>query len=106
MSEALTIPSSSDLRTPEKDHITLRHLLTMQRFEWDEYVPYLGPISSERQMLPRWRFGLAPSLVTPRSRLELQRRLRRHHGGHYSDGTEIWLPLLIRNRYLLVTVQA
>jgi CubicO group peptidase (beta-lactamase class C family) len=60
-------PNCADLRTPEKDGITLRHLLTMSAgFEWNEYIPYTDPTNSERQMLEagdRWRFALTPNLV-------------------------------------------
>jgi CubicO group peptidase (beta-lactamase class C family) len=63
------LPDYADLRTPEKDRITLRHLLTMSAgFEWDEYIPYSNPHNSEMQMLrspDRCRFALAPRLVTP-----------------------------------------
>jgi CubicO group peptidase (beta-lactamase class C family) len=62
-------PEYRDLRTPEKDRIAIRHLLTMSAgFAWDEYIPYTDPANSERQMLAsadRWRFALAPKLVAP-----------------------------------------
>ena len=41
----------ADLRSPEKDKITLRHLLTMsQGLAWDEDLPYSDPRNSEIQM--------------------------------------------------------
>jgi len=43
-------PEYEALRTPEKDRITLRHLLTMSSgLAWDE-IPYTDPSSSYRQM--------------------------------------------------------
>jgi CubicO group peptidase (beta-lactamase class C family) len=44
-------PEYADLRTPEKDKITLRHLLTMSAgFVWDESLPYNNYANSERPM--------------------------------------------------------
>jgi CubicO group peptidase (beta-lactamase class C family) len=44
-------PEYADLRTPEKDRITIRHLLTMSAgFAWDESLPYANPANSERPM--------------------------------------------------------
>lgn len=44
-------PAHADLRTPEKDRITLHHLLTMSPgLTWNEVVPYSDPKSSERRM--------------------------------------------------------
>jgi CubicO group peptidase (beta-lactamase class C family) len=44
-------PEYADLRTPEKDRITLRHLLTMsQGLTWNEDIPYSNPANSETQM--------------------------------------------------------
>jgi CubicO group peptidase (beta-lactamase class C family) len=62
------LPSYTDLRTQEKDRITLRHLLTMSAgFEWDEYIPYTDPNNSDSQMWrapDRFRFALAQRLVS------------------------------------------
>lgn len=45
------LPEYADLRTPEKDRITLRHLLTMsQGLAWNEDLPYANPLNSETQM--------------------------------------------------------
>jgi CubicO group peptidase (beta-lactamase class C family) len=44
-------PEYADLRTPEKDRITLRHLLTMSAgLAWDESLPYSNPANSESRM--------------------------------------------------------
>jgi CubicO group peptidase (beta-lactamase class C family) len=63
-------PEYSDLRTPEKDRILLRHLLTMSTgLAWDEYRPYTDPMNSEVQMMQspdRYRFALErPVLLAP-----------------------------------------
>ena len=45
------LPSYADLRTPEKDRITLRDLLTMSAgFAWNEDLPYSDPANSESRM--------------------------------------------------------
>ncbi|AVA22881.1 MULTISPECIES: serine hydrolase [unclassified Rhizobium] len=45
-------PDHADLRTPEKDRITLRHLLTMSAgLAWSEELPYSDPANSERRMM-------------------------------------------------------
>lgn len=44
-------PEYAELRTPEKDRITLRHLLTMSAgFEWNEDLPYSNPRNNETAM--------------------------------------------------------
>jgi CubicO group peptidase (beta-lactamase class C family) len=44
-------PEYADLRTPEKDRITLRHLLMMSTgLVWDEDTPYSDPDNDETQM--------------------------------------------------------
>ena len=44
-------PEYADLRSPEKDRITLRHLLTMsQGLQWNEDLPYSNAANSEIQM--------------------------------------------------------
>jgi CubicO group peptidase (beta-lactamase class C family) len=44
-------PEYADLRTPEKEQITLRDLLTMSAgLKWDENMPYSNPQNSEIQM--------------------------------------------------------
>jgi CubicO group peptidase (beta-lactamase class C family) len=45
------LPEYADLRSPLKDQITLRHLLTMsQGLAWNEDLPYNDPANSETQM--------------------------------------------------------
>lgn len=53
-------PEHADLRTPEKDRITLRHLLTMsQGLAWND-APWKDPANSERQM---WESKAPPRYV-------------------------------------------
>jgi CubicO group peptidase (beta-lactamase class C family) len=62
-------PEYSDLRTPEKERISLRHLLTMSAgLEWDEYLPYTDPKNSEVCMLmssDQYRYTLEQLVVSP-----------------------------------------
>jgi CubicO group peptidase (beta-lactamase class C family) len=63
-------PEYSDLRTPEKDRITLRHLLTMSAgLEWHEHdTPYTSPANSENRMDDApdpFRFVLEQAVVAP-----------------------------------------
>src|SRR5262245_6220119 len=45
-------PDHADLRTPEKEKITVRHLLTMSAgLAWNETLPYSNPENSERRMI-------------------------------------------------------
>lgn len=45
-------PDHADLRTPARDAIRLRHLLTMSAgLAWDEAIPYQDPANSERRMV-------------------------------------------------------
>jgi CubicO group peptidase (beta-lactamase class C family) len=66
-------PEYSDLRTPEKERISLRHLLTMSAgLEWYEYVPFSDPKNSEMRMLSspdQYRFALEQPVVAPGGRL-------------------------------------
>jgi CubicO group peptidase (beta-lactamase class C family) len=61
-------PEYQDLRTPEKDRITVRDLLTMSGgFAWDESLPYSDPANSERPMddsADPYRYILEQPLVT------------------------------------------
>lgn len=62
-------PEHADLRTPEKDGINLRHLLTMSAgLAWDEYLPYSDPANSERRMIDapdQCRYVLKQPIVRP-----------------------------------------
>jgi CubicO group peptidase (beta-lactamase class C family) len=62
-------PEYSDLRTPEKERISLRHLLTMSAgLAWDEYLPYTDPKNSEVRMLmssDQYRYILEQPVVSP-----------------------------------------
>lgn len=63
-------PEHGDLRTPEKDRITIRHLLIMAAgFAWDENLPYTNPANSEIRMMfakDRLRYVLEqPVVVEP-----------------------------------------
>jgi CubicO group peptidase (beta-lactamase class C family) len=63
-------PEHADLRTPEKDRILLRHLLTMSAgLEWDQFsFPYSNPANSESAMAVApdpCRFVLGLPVETP-----------------------------------------
>jgi CubicO group peptidase (beta-lactamase class C family) len=63
-------PEWTDLRTAEKDGITLRHLLTMSAgLDWNENVPYTDPMNSEIRMdraPDPYRFAFEqPAMVSP-----------------------------------------
>lgn len=62
-------PEYAEQRTPEKDSITLRHLLTMSSgIAWDETIPYTNPANSEIRMIfapDPYRFVLEQPLATP-----------------------------------------
>lgn len=46
------LPSYAAVRTPEKDRITVRHLLTMsQGLAWNEDLPFSSPDNNEAQMM-------------------------------------------------------
>ena len=60
-------PELAALRTPEKDHILLRHLMTMTSgLAWDEWADYSDPENSERKMIRStgpYRFVLGQPLL-------------------------------------------
>ena len=62
-------PEHADLRTSEKDGITLQHLLTMSAgFSWSEDLPYSNPKNSERRMIDapdQHRYVLEQPLARP-----------------------------------------
>jgi len=67
-------PQYADLRTPEKDRITLRHLLTMSSgLEWHEFdTPYTSDANSENQMdnaKDPYRYALQQPVVAPPGRV-------------------------------------
>jgi len=65
-------PEYADLRTPEKERITLRHLLTMSPgLDWDENVPDADPTHGEMRMwrsADHLRTALEPPVVAPPGR--------------------------------------
>lgn len=67
------LPEYADLRSPEKDKITLRHLLTMsQGLEWNEELPYSNPANSEIKMdyaPDPVRYALAQPVAAPAGRV-------------------------------------
>lgn len=67
-------PQYADLRTPEKDRITLRHLLTKSSgLEWHEFdTPYTSDTNSENRMdsaKDSYRYALEQPVVAPPGRL-------------------------------------
>ena len=67
-------PQYADLRTPEKDRITLRNLLTMSSgLEWHEFdTPYTSDSNSENRMdsaKDPYRYALEQPIIAPPGRL-------------------------------------
>lgn len=62
-------PEHADLRSPEKDAITIEHLLTMSAgFAWNEDIPYADPANGERRMTDApdpCRYVLEQPIVRP-----------------------------------------
>jgi len=62
-------PEYANLKTPEKEQINLRHLLTMSAgLAWNEYISYNDPTNSERRMMDapdRIRYVLEQPIVRP-----------------------------------------
>ena len=62
-------PEQADLRTKEKDHLLIRHLLTMSTgLAWNENIPYSDPANPERRMTDApnpYRFVLEQRLAEP-----------------------------------------
>jgi CubicO group peptidase (beta-lactamase class C family) len=62
-------PEHSDLKTPAKTQINLRHLLTMSAgFGWNEQLPYSNPANSERRMIDAddpCRYVLEQPIIRP-----------------------------------------
>jgi CubicO group peptidase (beta-lactamase class C family) len=84
------LPDYADLRSPEKDRITLRHLLTMsQGLAWNEELPYSNPANSEIQMDSApdpVRYALAQPVETPPGTVY-----------NYSGGSATIIAALLRN---------
>ena len=83
-------PQYADLRTPEKDRITLRDLLTMSSgLAWDEFdVPYTSSDNSEIRMNESpdpYRYVLSQPVVTPPGQL-----------WNYSSGSTELLGAILR----------
>ncbi|MBO0904613.1 serine hydrolase domain-containing protein [Jiella sonneratiae] len=82
-------PDHADLRSKEKQQITLRHLLTMSAgLEWNESIPYSDPANSERQMIE----------AADRCRYVLERPVVRPAGAsyNYSGGTTMLLANVLK----------
>src|SRR5690348_9341705 len=84
-------PEDADLRTPEKERITFRHLLTMSAgLAWDEDRPYSDPLNDERRMLEAsdpFRFVLSKPVIHPAGTIY-----------HYSNGvTSLLGEALVRS---------
>jgi CubicO group peptidase (beta-lactamase class C family) len=62
-------PEHADLRTPEKDRILVRHLLTMSAgLAWNEKIPYSNPANSEVRMIRApepYRYVLEQAAIEP-----------------------------------------
>lgn len=62
-------PQYAELRTPEKERITVRHLLTMSQGQtWDEFRPYSDPENSEVRLIrspDAFRFALEQPVELP-----------------------------------------
>jgi CubicO group peptidase (beta-lactamase class C family) len=82
-------PEHDDLRTPEKDQITLQHLLTMSAgLDWNEAVPGSDPQNSERRMAGAadlCRYVLEQPIASPPSQV-----------WNYSGGTTELLAGILR----------
>ena len=65
-------PEYADLKTPGKERITVRHLLTMSAgFAWNEAIPYANPANSDRRLYiaaDPLRYLLALPLAAPPGR--------------------------------------
>jgi CubicO group peptidase (beta-lactamase class C family) len=83
------LPEYADLRSPQKDQITLRDLLTMsQGLAWNEDLPYSDPANSEEQMDTApdpVRYTLSRPVETPSGQLF-----------NYSGGSAIIIGRLLR----------
>jgi CubicO group peptidase (beta-lactamase class C family) len=84
------LPEYADLRSPQKDKITLRDLLTMsQGLTWNEDLPYSDPNNSEEQMdtaADPVRYTLSRPVETPSGEVF-----------NYSGGSAIIIARLLRN---------
>jgi CubicO group peptidase (beta-lactamase class C family) len=83
-------PQYPDLHTPQKERITLRHLLTMSAgLEWNENVPFSDPKNSAMRMLSsadRCRYVLEQPVAVPAGQV-----------WNYNSGGTLLLEAVIAN---------
>jgi CubicO group peptidase (beta-lactamase class C family) len=79
-------PEYADLRAPEKDRITLRHLLTMSDgLEWHEFVPPFDSVTEMRRSIDPYRYILERRVAVPAGR-----------AFNYNSGSTALLGLILR----------
>jgi CubicO group peptidase (beta-lactamase class C family) len=79
-------PEYADLRTPEKDQISLRHLLTMSDgLEWNEFVPPFDSVMEMRRAIDPYRYILERRVAAPAGRIF-----------NYNSGSTALLGLILR----------
>jgi CubicO group peptidase (beta-lactamase class C family) len=79
-------PEYADLRTPEKDRINVRHLLTMSDgLEWHEFVPPFDSVMEMRRSVDPYRYILGRPVAIPAGRTF-----------NYNSGSTALLGLILR----------
>ena len=79
-------PEYADLRTPEKDRISVRHLLTMSDgLEWREFVPPFDSVTEMRRSVDPYRYILERPVAAPAGRTF-----------NYNSGSTALLGLILR----------